>query len=149
AVTHIDSERAWRPCIMHPLEARAGNIHSMTDDFSFTYAGVRTDISKFGRRYMTDFRRILETYVAANTRNILEWGSGLTTQMLAAFAETLPCVELLLTIDEKADYQQAIFAARVRPAFLKEVALGLRGPSRGRADPELAYATYPLGLGKR
>lgn len=121
----------------------------MTDDFGFTFKGARVDAGKYGLKYVNEFRRVLHTYVARDVKNILEWGGGLTTQILAAHAQALGSVELLLTIDNKPEYQKAIFAERPRPDFLKEAVLDLTGPCQSRRDPELAYSTYPLGLGRK
>lgn len=118
----------------------------MTEEFGFVFQGKAVDARKFKPVYIAEFHRVLETY-AAGVRSILEWGSGLTTQMLAEYASHLPDFELLLTIDSNAPYQEAIFAARERPAFLKEVALDLVGPQS--LAPELPYSTYPLGLGRK
>jgi hypothetical protein len=118
---------------------------AMTDEFGFVFQGKQVTAQKFKPVYISEFRRVLETYAPAGVRSILEWGSGLTTQMLAEHASRLTDFELLLTIDSNAPYQEAIFAARERPAFLKEVALDLVGPQS--LAPELAYSTYPLGLG--
>ena len=119
----------------------------MDEEFGFDFKGGRVSAAKFRPAYIAEFQRVLATYATHSIANILEWGSGLTTQILAAHAATLPNVELFLTIDAKAAYQQAIFADRERPAFLKELALDLRGPQS--LDPELPYSTYPLGLGRK
>jgi hypothetical protein len=120
---------------------------AVTEEFSFVFQGKTVDARKFKPVYISEFRRVLETYAAAGVRSILEWGSGLTTQMLVEHASRLPDFELLLTIDANAPYQEAIFSARERPAFLKEVALDLVGPQS--LAPELPYSTYPLGLGRK
>jgi len=120
----------------------------MDGEFGFTFKGTRIDGGKYGQRYINDFRRILATH-ASGAKAFLEWGSGLTSQILAAHAQSLPDVELFLTIDNKPEYQKAIFAERARPAFLETVVQDLTGPCQSRADPELAYSTYPLGLGRK
>jgi hypothetical protein len=116
----------------------------MDQEFGFTFKGERVTAAKFKPRYASEFRRVLDTWAGEGVASILEWGSGLTTQMLAAHAARLPGFELLLTIDSNASYQEAIFADRERPAFLKEVALDLTGPQS--LAPELVYSTWPLGL---
>lgn len=121
----------------------------MAVEFGFRFGTEYVNPRYFGPTYIDEFQRVLRTYAASGTANILEWGSGLTTQVLARHAESLPAVELLLTIDSNADYQKAIFADRVRPPFLKEVALDTIGPRNCGADPELAYSTYPLSLGRK
>jgi len=118
---------------------------AMSEEIGFDFGGKRVSADKFRPIYISEFKRVLETYAAWDITNILEWGSGLTTQILAAHAARLPNVELFLTIDGKAAYQQAIFAERERPAFLKKLALDLTGPQS--LAPELPYSTYPLSLG--
>ena len=119
----------------------------MPEEIGFVFAGRRVGLGKFNATYASEFRRVLSTYLIGGAENILEWGSGLTTQILAAHAQNLPAVKLLLTIDDKAEYQQAIFAQRARPPFLREIALDLTGPRNSDRDPEFAYSTYPLSLG--
>jgi len=119
----------------------------MTEEFGFVFQGKAVDARKFKPVYISEFRRVLETYAASGVRSILEWGSGLTTQMLAEHASSLAEFELLLTIDSNAPYQEAVFAARERPAFLQMAALDLVGPQS--LAPELPYSTYPLGLGRK
>jgi hypothetical protein len=122
---------------------------SVSEAFGFTFKGARVDAGKYGRRYVQEFQRVLHSFAAHDVKAMLEWGGGLTTQILAAHAEALGTVELLLTIDNKPEYQKAIFAERPRPAFLKEIVLDLTGPCQSRRDPELAYSTYPLGLERK
>jgi len=119
----------------------------MTEEFGFVFQGKTVDARKFKPAYISEFRRVLETYAAAGVCSILEWGSGLTTQMLADHASGLPDFQLLLTIDSNAPYQEAVFAERERPAFLQMAALDLVGPQS--LAPELPYSTYPLGLGRK
>jgi len=115
-------------------------------DFGFTFRGERVSPDKFRPEYTSEFQHVLRTYAPSAT-TFLEWGSGLTTQMIAAHAEQIPGVELFMTIDAKADYQRAIFAERNRPQFLREVALDLTGPQS--LALELPYSTYPLGLNRK
>jgi len=118
----------------------------MPEEFGFTFRGERVSPDKFRPEYISEFQHVLQTY-APNATTFLEWGSGLTTQMIAAHAGRIPGAELFLTIDAKPDYQRAIFAERERPAFLREVALDLTGPQS--MVPELPYSTYPLGLNRK
>ena len=117
----------------------------MDEAFGFTFNGKPVTPAKFKPLYVSEFKRVLDTYAVAGVARVLEWGSGLTTQILASHASRLPGFELLLTIDSNPPYQEAIFAERERPAFLREMALDLAGPQS--LAPELAYSTYPLKLG--
>jgi hypothetical protein len=116
----------------------------MPEEFSFEFNGRRVTARKFGPTYIAEFQRVVRTYVPAGARNILEWGSGLTTLVLSAHAQSLPDVKLFLTIDNEPGYQDAIFAQHPRPPFLRTRTLDLTGPRKSGADPQLAYSTFPL-----
>jgi hypothetical protein len=119
----------------------------MNEEYGFDFGGKRVSTDKFSPRYVIEFKRVLEAWCTDDTRNILEWGSGLTTQILADHAQGLPSVELFLSIDSNAPYQTAIFANRKKPAFLTTMAPDLTGPQS--LAPELAYSTYPLKYGRK
>jgi hypothetical protein len=116
--------------------------------FGFRYRWRTVSARNFGPLFIPEFLRILKTHAAAATA-VLEWGSGLTTQMLLRHLAQQPDAQLLLTIDTNAAYQQAVLAKCLRPAFLDAVALDLTGPRRpDGADPELNYSAYPSSLGR-
>ena len=119
----------------------------MNEEFGFTFAGKRVSADKFRPLYVSEFKRVLETWCKDDARNIIEWGSGLTTQILADHAMRLPAVDLFLSIDSNAAYQSAIFADRETPDFLTTVTPDLTGPQSHA--PELAYSTYPLKYGRK
>jgi hypothetical protein len=121
----------------------------MPEELSFEFNGRRVTARKFGPTYIAEFQRVVRTYVPAGARNILEWGSGLTTLVLSTHAQSLPDVELLLTIDNEPGYQDAIFAQHPRPEFLRMMTLDLTGPRKSGADPELAYTTFPLRFDRK
>jgi hypothetical protein len=119
----------------------------MDEEFGFDFAGKRVSAAKFKPAYISEFKRVLETWCKDHVSNILEWGSGLTTQILAAHAEHLPAIQLFLSIDSNGPYQNAIFADREKHAFLTTVSPDLTGPQS--LSPELAYSTYPLRYGRK
>jgi hypothetical protein len=73
----------------------------MDEEFGFDFAGKRVSAAKFKPAYISEFKRVLETWCKDHVSNILDWGSGLTTQILAAHAEHLPAIQLFLSIDSK------------------------------------------------
>jgi len=121
----------------------------VTEKFEFYFNGDLVSPDKFGPVYISDFIRILEIYATTGIRNILEWGSGLTTQVLAARLERMPNIELFVTIDTNRAYQNAIFAGRPKPACLREMILDPIGPHDQQAVSETTYSTYPLRLGRK
>jgi hypothetical protein len=129
--------------------------HTMTtatvqsDDFGFKFRRTRISPQHYGPVYIPEYQRVLGAHVREGTVNVLEWGSGLTTQIMARHLERLPGVELFLTIDEDPVFQRAIFAKRARPAFLKDVTMELRGSCHSPADPALNYSTFPLSFGRK
>lgn len=115
----------------------------MNQPYGFDFNGKRTDASTYGSNYIPELCRVLETHVPATARNILEWGSGLTSQVFVEYGNKWSA-ELFVTIDENASYQSSIFATRERPTYLAEKVLTQVGPGKNQSDPQLTYTTYPL-----
>jgi hypothetical protein len=116
----------------------------MTDlNYGFEFNGKPVNADTYGSNYISELCRILDTYVPARVRNVLEWGSGLTTQVFVDYANDWQ-TELLVTIDENASYQSQIFAGRERPPFLVEKVLSQVGPGLNQQDPQLNYSSFPL-----
>jgi len=115
----------------------------VTPDYGFTYNGQLVSPSAYGPDYIPELTKILEN-LETRPRAVLEWGSGLTTQVLAAFAEHVWHSDLLLSLDDNFDYQSAIFRDRAEPSCLTLKCLDLTGPCRDQRDRELNYSTYPL-----
>jgi len=120
-----------------------------SEKFGFKFKRTVITPEHYGPVYIPEYQRVLDTYVREGTVNVLEWGSGLTSQIMARHLERLPGVELFLTIDEYPVFQRAIFAKRPRPHFLREVTMELRGSCHSPADPALNYSTFPLSAGRK
>jgi hypothetical protein len=73
----------------------------------------------------------------------------LTTQALAHYGVETWKSEIVLSIDDNAEYQRAIFRDRVPPACLSLKTLDLKGPSESQSDRGYNYSTYPIALGKK
>jgi hypothetical protein len=112
-------------------------------NYEFTFRGQPISASVYGDNYVPEFLRILETYGGANTKHILEWGSGVTSLVILEYAKRWQS-NLFLTIDGDAEYQDAVFAGRAVGTFVQKKALHEIGPGRGQSDPELTYSSYPL-----
>jgi hypothetical protein len=119
------------------------------DELGFHFGGQNISAATVGEKYLSEFDRILKTYATDRFDYVLEWGSGVSTQILVRHAEQQGRTKLLLTLDTNGEYQKAVFSARRMPSFLRAVALDPIGPRNSQSDPELNYSTYPLGLGQK
>jgi hypothetical protein len=115
----------------------------------FEFNGARVAANTYGYNYINEFIRVIDTFAPANVQAILEWGSGLTSQVLADYAVRQWKSELLLTIDDNEIYQKSIFAAAAAPACVSLKTINLTGLCRSQEDPELNYSTFPLALGRK
>jgi hypothetical protein len=77
--------------------------------------------------------------------SIVEWGSGLSTLMLADLIATRADCRLL-TIDDFADWQYAVMKTMPTRSNVIMACTDLAGPRRDQLDPQLGYATLPLAL---
>jgi hypothetical protein len=115
--------------------------------FGFTFNGETIDATTYGTTYIPEFVSVLERHARPTTRRVLEWGSGLTTQILAAFATRRWTCDLLVTLDEFKPYQDAVLAGMTQPPFLHAAVMEQIGPRNSQSDQELTYSTYPLRFG--
>lgn len=116
--------------------------------YAFDFAGRERNEGEFGADFVPEFVRMIEAYVAAPARAVLEWGTGVTSLVLLEFAERWNS-DLVLTIDTNADYQQAVFRGRSLPPRLEARCVCEIGPRRGQADPEYAYSSFPLSYRRK
>ncbi len=123
-------------------------LADIEDRYCFEFSGKTVRGAAYGHGYLSELCRILDTYVEAAAKSVLEWGSGLTTQVLAEYGQTKWNTELLLTIDNNRSYQEAVFANRAKPAFLMAKCLDQIGPTRSSADQGFNYSTFPISLKK-
>jgi hypothetical protein len=116
--------------------------------FGFTFLGHRIDSKTYGDDYLTEFCRVLDVYAPSNTASILEWGSGITTQILARYGEGWGS-RLLLSMDENQAYQASVFENIEKPSFVRMKTIDQQGPGKSQRDPEVNYSTYPLTIGHK
>jgi hypothetical protein len=114
----------------------------------FEFGGKTVTAGSYGSNYIPEFCRVINAYNKVNPGYILEWGSGLTTQILAGYAE-IWASKFMLSMDENGVYQKAIFANRPLPRLLTLKTIDRVGPCRSQADPELNYSTFPLSFGHK
>jgi hypothetical protein len=103
--------------------------------------------SSYGNDYLSEFDRVIRTYVRPTEKKALEWGMGHTTLFLLDNREAYG-LAALVSIDHVRDYVDRVVAQfPVWPGFMPLHA-DLMGPKLGNRDPELNYATLPLSLGR-
>jgi len=137
---------ATKNTVTHAVQHGAA-LSGIEDRFGFEFSGRSVKASAFGNGYLSELCRILDTYVEA-AKSVLEWGSGLTTQVLAEYGQKKWNTDLLLTIDHNRSYQEAVFAGREKPSFLVAECLDQTGPTRSSADQGLNYSTFPINFRK-
>lgn len=106
-----------------------------------------TDSAQYGADYSSEFRRILDTHVTRRTGNLLEWGAGYTTQILAEFGETIGA-EFLLTLDTNSSYLQDVLRP-LRQPFVHGAAANETGTCVNDRDHGMNYSSLPLSFGKQ
>jgi len=119
----------------------------MSEIISHIISGVNSSSIQYGNDYISEFKRVIN--LASNiTGNLLEWGSGYTTRILAEYGESVGC-NLLLTIDENKNYLNDVIKPLKKYDFIKGEALGVTGSCVNDRDQGLNYSSYPLSLGEK
>ena len=117
----------------------------MNNDLFFEFEGKIINESFFGSGYFFEFTQILNQGSQRKIKKILEWGSGLTTLLMAKFGCQINA-DLFLSIDDNKNYQNAIFFNKVKPHFLHFVAQDLVGTKLSQQDVGLNYSHFPLSI---
>jgi hypothetical protein len=112
--------------------------------YTFEFNGVAINAGTYGDDYIPELCRVLDTHVRKEARAVLEWGSGLTTQVFADYGASRWDTRLMVSLDENAAYQKAIFGSQEIPRFLKLDVVGQIGPARSQDDVGINFSTYPL-----
>ncbi len=118
-------------------------------DYRFEFNGKWVEPGAYGPGYIEEFCSVLDRFSPRTVRSVLEWGSGLTSQILLKYSLSRWNTDLFITIDDNQRYQEAIFKGKDRPLFLVCKSLDLTGPCLNQVDPELNYSTFPLSLGRK
>ena len=98
---------------------------------------------RYGEDYLSEFRRIILAYVRPTTRQYLEWGAGNTSLAIAQMRDELN-VDRLISIDDNAEYLDAVRRQLSAWSGFEAHCMDLRGPKASDRDPEPNYATLPL-----
>jgi len=121
--------------------------------FAFTFEDKVISGDYYGTGYLEELREAA-TRALASGGSILEWGSGISTLMLANLVNTLnerPLVTprmraQIVTIDNNEPYLHAVLAAMPDKLNVLAVACSLSGPCHDQLDLPLGYATVPFAL---
>lgn len=105
---------------------------------------VRTSES-FGPGFLPELASLVERYVPTGT-SFLEWGSGLSTQLLAEVVDRRGGT--LVSVEQNAEYAKAVLAQVRSPHVVQSIIADLTGPKLSQEDTGLSYSTCPLGLGR-
>jgi predicted O-methyltransferase YrrM len=113
-------------------------------EYEFEFEGVPTKADFYGSDFLPELRRVLESITSWRTNNLLEWGSGLSTLMLADVAAHRG--GHLVTLDNDPKYLGAVSKAVPDQSSITALAVDLIGPRNNQSDPELNYTTLPLSF---
>jgi predicted O-methyltransferase YrrM len=113
----------------------------------YTEAAWAHSIPTADLRYMSEFIYLIDKYSDANTKNILEWGTGFTTRWLCALAEKRKA-ELFAAVDTNADYLSDVIAFMPKTNYRFEAhAVQEIGETDDFSRSEaLHYATFPFSF---
>jgi hypothetical protein len=118
-----------------------------TKEFGFVFNGKTIHAESYGDRYLSELCEILDRlFPEHGPRKLLEWGSGLTTQVLAEFLYNRWHSEFFLSVDENQDYQDSIFLNRFRPENVLLKSFDLIGTGQSPRDAGANFSTYPLQI---
>jgi len=115
----------------------------MQDEYWFEFAGKRRSASIYGTDFLPELRRIAEGHLTRPGQQILEWGAGLSTLLLADIAPLRKAE--LVSVDNNADYQKAVCDRVPIGSLVKAYTVDLTGPRKSDSDPGPNYSTFPLG----
>ena len=119
----------------------------MNDTLSHTISGVTSSSNQYGKDYISEFKRVINL-ASHISGNLLEWGSGYTTRILAEYGANVGC-NLLLTIDENKNYLTDVIEPLKEYPFIRGEVLGVTGPCLNDRDQGLNYSSFPLSLGEK
>ena len=102
---------------------------------------------EFGADFLPELARVIEAYAISGPLLCLEWGSGLSTQLLNDLVVRRG--GFLVTLDDNPEYLAGVAGALSHRDVVEAIPADLRGRIRGQEheDRELAYSTAPLARG--
>lgn len=113
--------------------------------YRIEFRGEVRDSECFGPGFLPELAALVERYVPVGG-SFLEWGSGLSTPLLAEIVERRGGT--LVSVEQDADYARAVLANVRSPHVVQSIIADLTGPKLSQADTGLSYSTWPLGLGR-
>lgn len=115
--------------------------------YSIQAGELDKNFDEFGADFLPELERVIEAYAPPGPLQCLEWGSGLSTQLLNDLAARRG--GFVVTVENNPEYLAGVAGALTKPELVEAIAADLTGPMRGQefADPELAYSTVPLARG--
>jgi len=118
--------------------------------FEFNEEIVKEDSYGHGRdddleqgSYLAELAAIAARFCGRRTGNVLEWGGGISSLMLADFIAERKQGHLL-TIDHNQPYLHAVVSAATAKEVVTALAIDIIGPREGQSDECLNYSTVPL-----
>jgi len=116
-------------------------------NFDFTFNGKTITEATHEPGYVAEFQRALRELVPRPPQAVLEWGSG-TSSLILLEQCAIWNFNLFVTIDDSAAYQQAVFAGRNLPPFLRMEVRSVVG-ALGQEAAEANYSSFPLTLNRK
>lgn len=113
-------------------------------DLWFEHQGQRISAGAFGLSFLPELLRVVTVW-APSAGSFLEWGSGLSTLLLARVAAARG--GRLTTLDHDAAYQRSVLDRLSGSEPVTALVEELRGPQRSQRDTGLNYSARPLALG--
>jgi hypothetical protein len=112
--------------------------------YRIEHGGEVRSADMFGLDFLPELARIVDVY-AGTASSILEWGSGLSTLLLAEIAGLRGGT--FVSVDHNEDYARSVASRIHPPATVRFLPCDLVGPKLGQADPGLNYSNAPASLG--
>jgi hypothetical protein len=112
--------------------------------YRIEYGGEVRSASMFGLDFLPELARVVDSY-AGTASAILEWGSGLSTLLLAEIAGLRGGT--FVSVDHNEEYARSVVSRIHPPATVRLLTCDLTGPKLGQADPGLNYSNAPASLG--
>lgn len=118
----------------------------IVEEYSFDFNGQKVRPDKFKDDFLPQLESIVDRFVPRPANSFLEWGSGISTILLAKLAAQRQ--GQLVTIDEQRDYQLAVLEKIPARECVQSYVADLMGPKLSQEDVGLNYSTLPLALDK-
>lgn len=113
--------------------------------YQIAHAGEVRDAGTFGHDFLPELDRVVRS-LAPGAKNFLEWGTGLSTLLLAEIAAER--FGTLVTIDHAEEYARSVLSSIPATMPVRSLTADLTGPKLSQADTGLNYSSLPLALGR-